>query len=1262
MSPEQIQAERAARKQRRDRQNINVTLYVASLLLVAASALFIATSLPAVLRFAAVWVVTAAFYGAGFVLHAKAPRLRPAAIAFAGTGLALIPVTGLAMYEFALHNGPAAWLVTSVVGTFAYAVAAVRLDSRVLAFLSLSFVVSTAWSGVSLLGGALVWYFASLIGLAALLTLVALRRPGWLPPVYVRPLMVLHPYAVPFVALAATFVPQHLGKGEYAALMAICGIYFAVMAALPRASFRREQFYAARGYFTLAMLAAAVDSGLDLPHVLVVAVVILALQSLWVAFDGKRLSVWFPEPEGRTGLSRWRVDALVCFAVQLVVSFAAVWAIVARHSEMPPGAPVFVALVCGVLLGWRIGGFAEWIPVPAFAVAVPFLDELGGWTTAALLAFAGGSSFLRAWWSEEATARTFVLAGRIALSFAVPAIAAGAVPDTETLPRSTAVLLAFLAAATSQLLLEAGLIRAGVRTIAPGICVTVFAAVGMAVLPVLFLIEAIPGRPMATAGTLVQVLGAATASWVLFPRGSANSPRTAVVIELLAPLAFGWAVLLSFRADRLALGNTVLLVAVLYFAAQALRLPRDVKRRAYWWAARFLLTVLAGTGYLQLLQDGGGVVLAGEKVQLAVVVFAALNLQLVVPLIGALRGADRALATVEAAVVLPFMAGTLACLSIAQDFFGAIPAGSWQGAALSVVLAISTAVSAFILRTEGLSAAFAPAALALLVVMRVGQVHDVEWVLAVFVVFSAVMAAAASGRMARGAYFIAARVLATVLVAVAVRDLGASATVASLTFAGVLVAQHIIRWLVRRRLHELPFQQAAVWVTLAAQAVLPVTYLAQQGSDDGGRWVPQLEFALLLVAAVVAQRAFAARGAVYFTVPAAIGMVMSAGPAFAFPAHTWLAEPLLTESQVPLVLLALALLATSCRLLVRHVRAIPERWFWLVAALSLTMAGGLLAVDASHRVLGIACLVLAVVCFAASHLEGMPGFYSIASPAAAIGATIVARSIFPEALDPWRAFLPWLVGCVGSAAVLYGLRWSRVQGIRTEPWRRMPLAITAGGGVALAAATALRHDETALAGAALLAAAVVVAVVGGSARTEAGVLRDRFDHGARGRPTGTPFCARSHAGVVLGDSMVGCSRGLFGRGALFRGELPVRENQVGHRSRFAVYQQRLFDCSRFHVAGPNFFGRLPRRRRILRLRVAATLGPARVRLHAVGWTLGVGAPVRLVGSRGSRPQHHVGAPLLRLRDARGDRADVDCVGRLAAQPDRALIALLLEGE
>jgi hypothetical protein len=179
--PEESPAELLARKEKRERQNINVTLYVASLLLVAAGALFVGTSLPAGLRFAGVCLITVFFYGAGFALHAKVPRLRPAAVAFTGTGLALVPVAGLAMYYFAVQDGPLAWLLTSVVGTLAYVAAAIRLESRVLAYLSLTFVVSTAWSGVSVLGASLVWYFAAMIGFEAALGSAPVPAPRYAP-------------------------------------------------------------------------------------------------------------------------------------------------------------------------------------------------------------------------------------------------------------------------------------------------------------------------------------------------------------------------------------------------------------------------------------------------------------------------------------------------------------------------------------------------------------------------------------------------------------------------------------------------------------------------------------------------------------------------------------------------------------------------------------------------------------------------------------------------------------------------------------------------------------------------------------------------------------------------------------------------------------------------------------------------------------------------------------------------------------------------
>lgn len=45
--------------------------------------------------------------------------MRPAAVAFAGTSLALVPEMGLALYNLGLHHGPAAWLISFLIRTAA---------------------------------------------------------------------------------------------------------------------------------------------------------------------------------------------------------------------------------------------------------------------------------------------------------------------------------------------------------------------------------------------------------------------------------------------------------------------------------------------------------------------------------------------------------------------------------------------------------------------------------------------------------------------------------------------------------------------------------------------------------------------------------------------------------------------------------------------------------------------------------------------------------------------------------------------------------------------------------------------------------------------------------------------------------------------------------------------------------------------------------------------------------------------------------------
>ncbi|MCQ1945604.1 MULTISPECIES: hypothetical protein [unclassified Arthrobacter] len=223
------EAELKEEKRRRDLRNINITLYSASLLLVAAAALFIGLAIPAEARFFGVVAVTALFYVSGLVIHARSARLRPAAVAFTGTGLALIPVVGLALFNFVLPDGPAAWLVTSVVGTAAFAYAAAKIESRVVTYLALTFLLSSGLASGAALRWGIVWYFLFTVIIATLISLAAVRRPGWLNNLYVDAFVRSHRYLVPATAIATVQISGQLSAAQLGILFLTFALYYAVM-------------------------------------------------------------------------------------------------------------------------------------------------------------------------------------------------------------------------------------------------------------------------------------------------------------------------------------------------------------------------------------------------------------------------------------------------------------------------------------------------------------------------------------------------------------------------------------------------------------------------------------------------------------------------------------------------------------------------------------------------------------------------------------------------------------------------------------------------------------------------------------------------------------------------------------------------------------------------------------------------------------------------------------------------------------------------
>ncbi len=231
-APVKSSADQAAEKKKRDLQNINTTLYVASFLLVAAAALFVAVAdISASIRFIGVWLVTIAFYSAGLILHGTVPRLRPAAIAFAGTGLALLPFTGIAMYNFILPNAPLSWFVTSLISLAAFILAATRLKNEVLSYLAIAFGISLSTSGIAVLDAGLIWYYVVLILFGSVLTILATARPKWLPDYFASPIQKTNHWIVPLTIISSIFGVNSLTVTDFWIISLASTLYYSAVAA-----------------------------------------------------------------------------------------------------------------------------------------------------------------------------------------------------------------------------------------------------------------------------------------------------------------------------------------------------------------------------------------------------------------------------------------------------------------------------------------------------------------------------------------------------------------------------------------------------------------------------------------------------------------------------------------------------------------------------------------------------------------------------------------------------------------------------------------------------------------------------------------------------------------------------------------------------------------------------------------------------------------------------------------------------------------------
>lgn len=207
---------------------LNIVLYIGSLLLIGAAGLFVTSVTSskdetAIFRVLAMALGAVIFYGAGLLTYRFVERLRIASYSFAATGLAFIPLTGIAVYVLEIWTeGRYIWLLTSLVGTAAIVGACTLMRNRVMAYLLISFIVSDSLAATKVAALPFVWYFVSLTVVATVLGLILHFAPNAAPKGIREGLVDSSRIFVPATAIAIFFFTSDLSYAD-------TGIAFAVM-------------------------------------------------------------------------------------------------------------------------------------------------------------------------------------------------------------------------------------------------------------------------------------------------------------------------------------------------------------------------------------------------------------------------------------------------------------------------------------------------------------------------------------------------------------------------------------------------------------------------------------------------------------------------------------------------------------------------------------------------------------------------------------------------------------------------------------------------------------------------------------------------------------------------------------------------------------------------------------------------------------------------------------------------------------------------
>lgn len=378
-SPEELNEAKRVRQS-------NVALSAAAILLLGAAGVFVASGVPGGLKLTAIVLLMIAFYASGLYVHARFGKLKPAGVALTGIGLALVPITAVALYFTLVPNAPVSWLIGSLVGTALFYLAAVRIDSKVLGFIGFALFVSAFLSINAVVASAVVWYFITLIALGLLFVAVSARFTKLREHPATKVAVQVHPYLAPGALLISLFAFSGISLWHYALLLSLYAAYSAVILFWYPSRVRGLYYLGLRASVTLAAVVWTLSFETSYMAIWYVLVGALLVQTVIVAYSKRLRAI------------TWNIADLVLSASAASVSLVALT--LAGLLPLPSGATTverFFNSGAALLLTWLCGMVVLALVRQSRGRAIePVINAAAGlgWVSLSVVGSVWGAAFL----------------------------------------------------------------------------------------------------------------------------------------------------------------------------------------------------------------------------------------------------------------------------------------------------------------------------------------------------------------------------------------------------------------------------------------------------------------------------------------------------------------------------------------------------------------------------------------------------------------------------------------------------------------------------------------------------------------------------------------------------------------------------------------------------------------------------------------------------------------------------------------------------